>query len=177
MVAYSAGPKKCFFFLLFLSPVVFSGLFYLVALFVCFLGDFFPPTRTRLYTARCWSVSARRVFPSFLGDESGSLAYVEHWVRFELAEDRGFEESRRRARWCYCNDTLPLRTRRSGPLLLRCRQSAHCSSSAGPHVKPRSHHDLGLSVASRRAVSKDGGRVMLSPRQGERISSRRVAGG
>ena len=60
--------------------------------FFCFLGDFFPPTRTRLYTARCWSVSARRVFPSFLGDESGSLTYVEHRVQFELVEHEEFEE-------------------------------------------------------------------------------------
>ena len=70
------------------------------ASFFCFLGDFFPPTPTRLYTARCWSVSARRVFPSFLGDESGSLTYVEHRVQFELVEDEGFKEGRRRARWC-----------------------------------------------------------------------------
>ena len=68
--------------------------------FFCFLGDFFPPTRTRLYTARCWSVSAERVFPSLLGDESGSLTYVEHRVRFELVEHEEFEEGRRRARWC-----------------------------------------------------------------------------
>ena len=78
------------------EPSSFSRCF----LLFCFLGDFFPPTPTRPYTARCWSVSARRVFPSFLGDESGSLTYVEHRVQFELVEDEGFKEGRCRARWC-----------------------------------------------------------------------------
>ena len=31
-------------------------------------------------------------FPSLLGDESGSLTYAEHRVRFELAEHEEFEE-------------------------------------------------------------------------------------
>ena len=60
------------------------------------------------------------------------------------------------------NNTLPLRTRRSGPLLLRCRQSAHCNSSAGLHVVPRSHHDLGFIVASLRAASSTSAGLLTS---------------
>jgi len=39
---------------------------------------------------------------------------------------------------------------------------AHCSGSAGPHVVPRSHHDLGCSVASLHAASSTSAGLSLS---------------
>ena len=53
---------------------------------------FLPPNPDQaVYSKVLASVRGTR-FPSFLGEESGSLTYVEHRVRFELAEHEEFEE-------------------------------------------------------------------------------------
>ena len=71
----------------------------LVQVLFCFLGDFFLQPRPGCTQPGAGEFRGTR-FPFLLGEEPGSFSYVEHLMRFELAEHGGFEEGRRRARWC-----------------------------------------------------------------------------
>ena len=62
------------------------------AFFFLLFRRFLPPNQDQAVDSKVLVGFCGKRFPSLLGEESESLSYVEHQVRFELVNHEGFEE-------------------------------------------------------------------------------------